>query len=194
MVGASTGAGKFRPVPAWAHAAGIVELGPAEAWAGIPASLVAEAQQAINRYGWAFDERRGDVLREVFTDDAVWEASVMNETPVGPFEGRDAVLEWLSRFWTVQRDQRRHAFSNFIVEEFDGDEMTAYCYLQLFGSTRAESRFEVAGFSRVRLVRRGSRWAIARYTAGFDAPFWPMPVDEMTPELRILFGIDRPSR
>lgn len=194
MVGASTGPGKFRPVPAWAHVTGILDLAPAEVWGRIPALLVAEAQQAINRYGWAFDERREDVLRGIFTEDAVWEASVMNETPVGPFEGRDAVLGWLSRFWTVQRDQRRHAFSNFIVEDFDGDEMTALCYLQLFGSTRAASRFEVAGFSRVRLVRAGPRWAIARYTAGFDAPFWPMPVEEMTPDLRVLFGIDRPAR
>jgi hypothetical protein len=192
MVGASAGPGKFRPVPAWAHSSRIVDLGPADVWGAIPALLVAEAQQCVNRYGWAFDERRENVLREVFTEDAVWEASVMDETPVGPFVGQDAIVTWLSRFWTIQKDQRRHVFTNFIVDKNADDRMTAYCYLQLLGSTRASSRFEVAGFSRCELVRVGPRWAISRYTAGFDAPFWPMPTDEMTPELRVLFGIDLP--
>jgi hypothetical protein len=189
MVGGSSGPGKFRPMPAWGHSSGILDLGSADVWGDIPALLVAEAQQCVNRYGWAFDERREDILREVFTEDAVWEASVMDETPVGPFEGRDAVIGWLSRFWGVQKDQRRHAFTNFIVDKHTDDQMTAYCYLQLLGSTRASSRFEVAGFSRAQLVRVGPRWAISRYTAGFDAPFWPMPIEEMTPELRELFGI-----
>ena len=193
MVGGSRPPGKFRPVPAWGSSVGILDLGSAAVWGEIPALLVAEAQQCVNRYGWAFDDRRVDILRELFTEDAVWDASVMDETPVGPFVGREAIIEWLSRFWDVQKDQRRHSFSNFIVDRYDGETMTAFCYLQLLGSTRAASRFEVAGFSRAELVRVGPRWAIRRYTAGFDAPFWPMPFDEMTPELRVLFGVGEPD-
>lgn len=123
---------------------------------------------------------------------AVWgavPASLLPEVQVGPFVGRDRVMEWMTRFWRYQRDQRRHVFTNFVVDEFDGEQITAYCYLQLFGSRHSESKFETAGFVRFVLARAGDHWAIRRFAAGFDSPFWGMPVDEMSDELIELFGI-----
>jgi ketosteroid isomerase-like protein len=191
---AGSDAGARRPIPGWGHATGAIAMRPAAVWGAVPAELLPEVQQCVNRYSWAFDERREDALRECFTEDAVWEASAMGETAVGPFTGRDAVLGWLTRFWPRQRDQRRHVFTNWVVDEADGDEVTAYCYLQLFGSSGGESRFETAGFARFVLRREGARLAIRRFTAGFDSPFWSMPVEDMGPALRELFGIlDVPS-
>jgi hypothetical protein len=164
-------------------------MASADVWGAVDAVLLPQVQQVVNRYSWTFDDRREDALRELFTEDAVWEASVMAETTVGPFVGRDAIMAWLTRFWRYQRDQRRHVFTNFVVDEFDGTDLIAYCYLQLFGSRKAASGFEVAGFARFVLTRVGSRWSIKRFSAGFDAPFWSMPVEEMTDELRELFGI-----
>jgi hypothetical protein len=80
-------------------------------------------------------------------------------------------------------------FTNFVVDEFDGTDLVAYCYLQLLGTRKAASGFEVAGFARFVLTRMNDRWAIKRFSAGYDAPFWSMPVEEMTDELRELFGI-----
>ncbi|MCU1530165.1 MAG: hypothetical protein JWP75_3928 [Frondihabitans sp.] len=162
---------------------------PASVWSVVPPALLPEVQQCVNRYSWAYDDRRPDALAECFTEDAVWEASIMDEFQVGPFVGRDRVMEWLTRFWPYQRDQRRHVFTNFVVDEFDGDLITAYCYLQLFGSRHSESAFETAGFVRFQLARAGEHWAIRRFSAGFDSPFWAMPVADMTPELIELFGI-----
>ena len=179
------------PLPGWGHARGVIAMQPASVWGAVPASLLPEVQQCVNRYSWSFDDRREDALAECFTDDAVWEASVMDEVQLGPFEGRERVMEWLTRFWRYQRDQRRHVFTNFVVDEFDGDQLTAYCYLQLFGSRHSASQFETAGFVRFVLRRVGERWAIQRFSAGFDAPFWGMPVEEMSPQLIELFGITR---
>lgn len=146
-------------------------------------------QEVIHRYCWAFDERRADLLAECFTTDAVWQASVMAETRVGPFVGHAAVQEWLGRFWDHQRDQRRHLILNFIVEDLQGDEATALAYLLLMGSSNAESRMETVGLYRLRYRREDVRWRISELAAGFDSPFWTMDVADMSPRVRQLFGI-----
>jgi hypothetical protein len=146
-------------------------------------------QEVIHRYCWAFDERRADLLRECFTEDGTWEASVMGETRVGPFVGQDQVQEWLSRFWDHQRDQRRHLILNFIVEDLQEDRATALAYLLLMGSSEATSRMESVGFYRLDLRSDAGTWRIASLVAGFDAPFWKMEVSQMSPRVRQLFGI-----
>ncbi len=146
----------------------------------------------VHRYSWGVDEHRRDVIESIFTPDAVWEGSVMDEVRVGPFVGRDAVLGWITRFWDVQKDQRRHVFSNLIVESVRGDEVIAYAIMQIFGATRAVSSYETSAFCRI-VLRRAAEpgLAIERFSVGFDSPFWaPHRVEEMEPSLRELFGID----
>jgi len=41
----------------------------------------------------------------------------------------------------------------------------------------------------VRYVKNDGRWQIAHLLGGFDAPFWKMPIEEMSSELKELFGI-----
>lgn len=182
-----------QPQPGWGHSSGLIALQRASVWQTIPAEVLPEVQQCINRYSWSFDDRRPEALEECFTEDAVWEASIMDEVQVGPFEGRERVMEWLTRFWKYQHDQRRHVFTNFIVDSVEGEEITAYCYLQLFGSRRSASQFETAGFVRFVLRRVDERLVISRITAGFDSPFWSGSLDDMTPDLIELFGITRIS-
>lgn len=181
-------AAPLRPRPAWGAIDGLADLGLHE-WQSIPGHVVAELQQVIFRYCWAFDDRRPDLLELCFTDDARWEGSVMGETTVGPFIGRDEVLRWLTRFWKYQKDQRRHIYTNVIADRVDGDEAVAYAYLQLMGSSDAESRVECVGFVRFHLRKIDQRWWISALHAGFDSPFWPMEVDDMNDWLRELFGV-----
>jgi hypothetical protein len=146
-------------------------------------------QEVVHRYCWAFDERRADLLRECFTEDGTWEANVMGETRVGPFRGQAQVQEWLSRFWSHQRDQRRHLVLNFIVEDLTDDRATGLAYLLLMGSSDAASRMESVGFYRMEFRNDAGTWRIASLMAGFDAPYWRMDVGEMSPRVRQLFGI-----
>lgn len=146
-------------------------------------------QEVVHRYCWAFDERRGDLLRECFTEDGTWEASVMGETRVGPFIGQVQVQEWLSRFWNHQRDQRRHLILNFLVEDLREDGATALAYLLLMGSSDAATRMESVGLYRLDFRNEAGTWRIASLVAGFDSPFWKMDVSAMAPRVRALFGI-----
>lgn len=121
----------------------------------------------------------------------------MGETRVGPLVGKAQVLDWFTRFWPVQKDQRRHVLTNLVVEPAgDGAEaVTAYCLMQVYGATRAASAFETSAFCRFELRRDGARLAIARFTVGFDSPFWaPHEVETMDDWLCELFGIDPRDR
>jgi ketosteroid isomerase-like protein len=180
----------LRPAPAWAQAAGLVSLRSRRDREAMPGLDARQAmQEVIHRYCWAFDERRPNLLAECFTEDAVWEASVMGETRVGPFVGQAEVQEWLSRFWSHQRDQRRHLILNFILEDLQDDRGTALAYLLLLGSSDATSRMETSGFYRLSYRREQDGWRIEHLQAGFDSPFWTMDVRDMSPRVRRLFGI-----
>ncbi len=162
---------ELQPAPAWGNATGALHLtGPGTA--PVDGGLRALVAEGIHRYGWAFDERRSDLLAGAFTVDACWEASIMGGQQVGPFTGRAEIASWLVGFWPDQADQRRHVFTNVVVESCDGAQATAVAYLILLASAQATTRIETAGFYRFALrCDDDGIWRIHRLFAGFDAPF-----------------------
>lgn len=176
------------PTPAWASDASFVEL----AVATRPGDLADRAAilERIHRYCWGYDERRLDQLLDCFTEDAVWEGSVMGETRVGPIEGRAAIGEWLSGFWPVQRDQRRHMILNAIVEEQSESSARVSTYLVLFGARHGQVSLETMGFYRYTAVREDDgAWRISGLFAGFDAPFWPGRLQDLSEKGRRRHGV-----
>ncbi|MCE0762002.1 nuclear transport factor 2 family protein [Pseudonocardia kujensis] len=128
--------------------------------------------ERVHRYGWAFDERRADLLAECFTAGGVWEGSVMGTELIGPFRGRQAVTDWLGRFWPTQPDQRRYVLTNALVEELVDDRATVLAYLVLTSASAGVVRMETTGCYRFSLAREADGcWRIAVLRAGFDAPF-----------------------
>lgn len=114
-------AGKVRPQQAWAHKESKVDLralGPAD-WS--PAAVAARAQiaDAFYRFGMAWDEVRVDVLLSCFTHDVVFESSEGNATPFMSLKSQDEMREDITSKMDGQGDQRRHIFSNIMVEELD---------------------------------------------------------------------------
>jgi hypothetical protein len=127
--------------------------------------------ERIYRYAWGYDERDADLLGACFTDEAVWEGSIMGIEAVGPFEGRAAVVGFLTGFWDVQQDQRRHIFTNVVIDQIDADAATAHAYLMLTAASGALMQPQTTGPYRFALVRDAGVWRISRLSAGFDAPF-----------------------
>jgi len=177
-------------IPGWAHRTGLLSLGEgicpqtAEGVAGH--SFLSER---IKRYCWAYDERQIERLATCFTDDAVWEGDVLGQIRIGPFTGRSAIIKWLSEFWPHQHDQRRHMILNTIVETQTADSATTMSYLLLMSADGKAAKLETTGFYRVNLRRDGEIWRIARLTAGFDAPFWPVDLTRMSASGRARHGI-----
>ena len=177
-------------IPAWAHAAGLLELGtPVHSVDGCDAMARARFCERIARYCWAYDERRIDRLGECFTEDAVWEGNVLGQVPIGPFHGREEIVRWLSKFWPHQKDQRRHMLLNTIVEEQTGETAVTLSYLLLMASTGEVMSMESMGFYRTAYRREGVDWYISRLTAGFDKPFWPGKLETMSARGRVRHGV-----
>lgn len=126
----------------------------------------------VARYGWAYDERDRAALADCFTDDAVWQGTLMGVDRVGPVHGMREIADWLAAFWAAQDDQRRHVFTNVVVEDPDGDMANAYAYLVLLASRDGATSPVSAGTYRFTL-RRDERagWRISALSASFDAPF-----------------------
>ena len=178
------------PIPAWAHAAGLLDLGEAVAAEGPDAAMDrAMICERIARYCWAYDERRLGRLAACFTEDAVWEGNVLGRIPIGPFEGRTRIVNWLSEFWPHQKDQRRHMLLNTIVEAQTGDTALTLSYLLLMASNGAVATTESMGFYKTAFRREGGQWYISRLTAGFDKPFWPVSIEKMSSRGRARHGI-----
>lgn len=160
----------LRPVPGWARSHGHVRLRPPVA--AEPASDRLLVGERIARYGWAYDERDRAALAECFTADGVWEGLVMGGDRVGPVEGRDAIADFLAGFWAQQTDQRRHVFTNVVVDALSADRADAHAYLVLTAAHGGAMAPVTTGPYRFELAREPDGvWRIARLAAGFDAPF-----------------------
>ena len=127
--------------------------------------------EAVHLYGWGYDERDRELLGGCFTADGTWEGHVMGVDSVGPFVGRDAIVEFLTGFWDEQTDQRRHIFTNVVVSDLSESSAVAHAYLMLTASTNGEMTPVTNGPYRFELRLDDGVWRISRLAAGFDAPF-----------------------
>jgi hypothetical protein len=166
---------------------GAISLGPASE--GPPDAETARIAERVSRYCWAYDERRADLLEECFAEDAVWEGSVAASQAVGPIEGRDRILKWLTGFWPHQHDQRRHMLMNPLVERVSDDAAQLLAYLLLVSARDESVCLETTGFYRVALVRQDGDWRIRSLFGGFDAPFWPGKLESLSERGRLRHGL-----
>ncbi|MEZ5412342.1 MAG: nuclear transport factor 2 family protein [Acidimicrobiales bacterium] len=159
------------PHPAWAAQSGHVQLpAPGAASPAQVADRLAIAE-CIHRYGWGYDERDRDALGGCFTDDGVWEGTIMGVDVIEPHVGREAVVEFLTGFWAIQTDQRRHIFTNVVVTDLDGSTAVAHAYLMLTAAADAVMATVTTGPYRFEMRQEQGVWRMARLVAGFDAPF-----------------------
>lgn len=179
------------PLPAWAHRCGVLQLAestpPADAVAACERMLVIER---VHRYCLGYDERRAELLGNCFTADGVWEGSVTGSVAIGPFRGREAIVKWLTEFWPHQRDQRRHMVLNTVVESQTATTARTLSYLLLLSSNGEQARFETMGFYRTDLLRESDAWRISHFFAGFDAPFWPGKLRDLSDAGKRRHGVD----
>lgn len=161
------------PVPAWGHSSGLLNLRPEEPLDPDGLTDRLAMIERMYRYAWSFDERQRDMLSECFAKDATWEASLMGTTTIGPFEGRSAVVEFMTSFWADQFDQRRHMIMNAVVEDQGPSEATVLTYHLLVSTTSESGVVPVTtGFYRVRMKKTSKgHWKIHKLVAGYDVPF-----------------------
>lgn len=157
------------PAPGWGSASGLLTLAAGPSVAHDP-DLRLRISERIHTYAWAFDERRASLLRSCFTDDAIWHGSLAGRERVGPIQGADAIVGFLTSYWPRQADQRRHLFPSLEIDPVSSVEAHATASLLL---TAVEQRLDLVltSFYRFRLVLHEGVWLIADLFEGGDVDY-----------------------
>jgi hypothetical protein len=148
----------------------------------------------LSSYCWAYDERRRDQLEDCFTEDAIWDGNVGDAHQIGPMRGRNAVVEWLTAFWPHQHDRRRHIVMSQAIEGYGKRKAHLLAYLFLTSAKNETVSLETTGFYRIDLVREGEEWRMRRLFGGFDAPFWPGKLENLSSRGRRRHGLEAEDR
>src|ERR1700729_1147034 len=85
-------------------------------------------------YAWANDAKDEDILNRIFPEDSRFSLEIAGvEEPIGPFEGREAIVEFIYPTVKAQTDQRRHAIVNtrFLEDGPDSAKVRAYLLLNV---------------------------------------------------------------
>ena len=158
--------------PGWGRSNGFVDVGVSATQ--LSADEVKDrllVLDVVNRYGWSYDERDIDSLRRTFAADAVFDGNVAGSTPVGPYEGRDAILVWLEGHMAAQAEQRRHTLLNPIFVSQTESSVVVNTYLVLTAVAAGQARLVTTGFYKFELAKRDGVWVISRVFGGFDRAF-----------------------
>ncbi len=126
---------------------------------------------SITTYGLAVDQKRFDVMRALFAEQAEFSGVIASVGPVGPVQGADAITTWMQDYMVVRTDQMRHVLSNIVLTELGDETATAVAYLTLLSSTTEATVLVASAFYRFTLTRHGGAWKFDTVFAGFDKAF-----------------------
>jgi uncharacterized protein (TIGR02246 family) len=127
----------------------------------------ATVAEVFARYAAAIDDADFDRLGDVFTEGASFTVEVTGGETFGPFEPRDAIVEFISSTTAAQQDQRRHVITNVRL----GDEDEAYGLLSLFATAAGEVSIQTTGVYRIELEQQAGRWRLRSMRLTLDRPF-----------------------
>jgi 3-phenylpropionate/cinnamic acid dioxygenase small subunit len=123
-----------------------------------------QVSNTFARYASAMDDNDYEMLRSVFTDDATFTVDITGGPTVGPYEGADAIVEFIGSTTEEQQDQRRHVITNV---RLDGD--AAYGILALFVTADGELTVQATGVYEVALAGEPPRFSSMYLT--LDRPY-----------------------
>jgi hypothetical protein len=158
--------------PGWGRSNGFIDVGVSAA--DLSPEQVKDrllVLDVVNRYGWSYDERDMGALERTFTLEAVFDGNVAGSVPIGPYEGRGAIVDWLKGHMAAQEDQRRHTILNPIFVSQTESSAVVNAYLVLTSVAGGQVRLVTTGFYKFELEKREGMWAIGHIFAGFDSAF-----------------------
>ena len=126
----------------------------------------AQVCNTFARYASAMDDNDFEVLRSVFTADASFTVDITGGPTVGPYEGGDAIVEFIESTTEEQQDQRRHVITNV---RLDGN--TAYGILSLFVTADGELTVQTTGVYKVTIAGGGDAPVFSSMYLTLDRPY-----------------------
>ncbi|WP_298493728.1 nuclear transport factor 2 family protein [uncultured Maritimibacter sp.] len=117
------------PPQHWASNSGIVDVQPnGSVWENENAVDALRIQEAFNRWGIFYDEGRSDLIPSLFTEDGKVVSTLGSAEPIAENQGYEAIAAYVDRSLESQLDQRRHAMSDFLIDELTETTAKATAY------------------------------------------------------------------
>ena len=117
-----------------------------------------------------YDENHLDDLAASFAPDAVMSMQIAGGEMVGPFKGRDSIMELYRGAKASQTDVRRHDITN-IMFDTSGDALAVTSYLTLFATENAETKLLTTGVYRDQVGRIDGEWKISKRHIDLDSAY-----------------------
>ena len=127
--------------------------------------------ELLSRAAYSFDERQLDVLEQCYTADASMLVDITGVGEVGPFQGREAIMQLVSDTLAAQTDVRRHVISNFFFESEEKKAARVVSSLVVFAVENGEINVIISGIYRDDVARKDGEWRIAHRRLDLDLPF-----------------------
>ena len=124
----------------------------------------------LNRMAYYYDEGHLDELAACFAEDAIMSMQIAGGDMVGPFEGRDSIMELYRGAKSTQTDVRRHDITN-IMFDASGDTLAVTSYLTLFATENAETKLLTTGVYRDHVGQIDGEWKITRRHIDLDSAY-----------------------
>ena len=137
-------------------------------------SLALEQKLAIHellgRAAYAYDERDMAMLESSFARAATMSMRIAGGDLIGPFEGRDAIMQLMHNSMAEQTDVRRHVISNIFFEEESGQPVVV-SNLTLVATENGKAALLAAGVYRDTLVEEAGSWRILKRHVELDSSY-----------------------
>jgi ketosteroid isomerase-like protein len=126
--------------------------------------------ELLNRMAYYYDEDQLDDLAACYASDAVMSMQIAGGDMVGPFEGRDNIMELYRGAKSTQTDVRRHDITNLMFDA-SGDTLAVTSYLTLFATEHGETKLLTTGVYRDRVAQVAGDWKITRRHIDLDSAY-----------------------
>jgi hypothetical protein len=127
--------------------------------------------ELLSRAAYSFDERKLDVLEQCFTANASMLVNITGSGEVGPFEGREAIMQLMSDTLATQTDVRRHIISNFFFEVEGNEAATVVSSVVVSSVKHGEINVVISGIYRDDVIKSDDGWRISHRHLDLDIPF-----------------------
>jgi hypothetical protein len=129
-------------------------------------------ENTLHRAAWGYDENDVDLIAAQFTESASMTMQIGRDGDlIGPFEGRAAIRKLHADSLAAQTDQRRHNFSNLIIDKETDDSASTTANLTLLSIENGTVKVLSSGWYRDEMVREGENWLIRSRHIYLDLPY-----------------------
>lgn len=130
-----------------------------------------DIEELLSRAAFGYDERDTEMLAGCFAEDAEFSMRIAGGDLVGPFTGRDGIMELMTGSMAEQSDVRRHVISNLFFTETEEEQPLAVSNLTLLATENGVIQLLSAGVYRDRVQHLDGQWRIVNRYLELDKAY-----------------------